>query len=61
MQGQRIGSVRVSTVDQHPERPLEQVPVDRVETDTASGRSGDGAGPDRLAARVACPGHAALV
>jgi DNA invertase Pin-like site-specific DNA recombinase len=30
MQGQRIGYVRVSTVDQNPERQLEQVPVDRV-------------------------------
>jgi DNA invertase Pin-like site-specific DNA recombinase len=38
MQGQRIGSVRASTVDQHPERQLEQVQVDRMETDTASGR-----------------------
>jgi len=34
MQGQRIGYVRVSTVDQNPERQLEQVPVDRVYTDT---------------------------
>jgi len=38
MQGQRIGYVRVSTVDQNPERQLEQVPVDRVYTDTASGK-----------------------
>jgi DNA invertase Pin-like site-specific DNA recombinase len=30
MQGQRIGYVRMSTVDQNPERQLEQVPVDRV-------------------------------
>ena len=36
MQGQRIGYVRVSTVDQNPERQLEQVPVDRVYTDKAS-------------------------
>ena len=38
MQGQRIGYVRVSTVDQNPERQLEQMPVDRVYTDTASGK-----------------------
>src|SRR6266446_3263566 len=38
MQGQRIGYVRVSTLDQHPERQLEQVQVDRVYTDTASGK-----------------------
>jgi DNA invertase Pin-like site-specific DNA recombinase len=38
MQWQRIGDVRVSTVDQNPERQLEQVPVDRVCTDTASGK-----------------------
>jgi DNA invertase Pin-like site-specific DNA recombinase len=38
MQGQRIGYVRVSTVDQHPERQLEQVQVDRLFTDTASGK-----------------------
>src|SRR5262249_40630620 len=38
MRGQRIGSVRVSTVDQPPERYLEQVQVDRVSTDTASGK-----------------------
>ena len=30
MQGQRIGYVRVSTLDQNPERPLEQVQVDRL-------------------------------
>src|SRR5262249_49808725 len=38
MQGQRIGYVRVSTLDQNPERQLEQVQVDRVYTDTASGK-----------------------
>jgi hypothetical protein len=38
MQGQRIGYVRVSTVDQNPERQLEKVQVDRVYTDTASGK-----------------------
>jgi DNA invertase Pin-like site-specific DNA recombinase len=38
LNGQRIGYVRVSTTDQHPERQLEQVPLDRVFTDTASGK-----------------------
>ena len=34
----RIGYVRVSTVDQHPDRQLDQVPVDRIFTDKASGK-----------------------
>lgn len=38
MQGQRIGYVRVSSFDQNPERQLEQIPVDRVFTDKASGK-----------------------
>jgi DNA invertase Pin-like site-specific DNA recombinase len=38
MEGQRIGYVRVSTVDQNPARQLEQVPVARLFTDTASGK-----------------------
>jgi DNA invertase Pin-like site-specific DNA recombinase len=38
MIGQRIGYVRVSSFDQNPERQLEQVAVDRVFTDRASGR-----------------------
>ena len=38
MQGQRIGYVRVSSFDQNPERQLEQVQVDKVFTDTASGK-----------------------
>jgi DNA invertase Pin-like site-specific DNA recombinase len=36
--GQRIGYVRVSSFDQNPERQLEQVQVDRVFTDKASGK-----------------------
>jgi DNA invertase Pin-like site-specific DNA recombinase len=36
--GQRIGYVRVSTVDQNPARQLEHVPVARLFTDTASGK-----------------------
>ena len=38
MQGQRIGYVRVSSLDQNPDRQLEQVAVDRVFTDRASGK-----------------------
>ncbi len=38
MPGQRIGYVRVSHLDQNPGRQLEHVAVDRVFTDTASGR-----------------------
>jgi len=38
MKGQRIGYVRVSSFDQNPERQLEQVQVDRVFTDKASGK-----------------------
>lgn len=38
MGGQRVGYVRVSTFDQNPERQLEQVALDRVFTDKASGK-----------------------
>ena len=38
MHSQRIGYVRVSSFDQNPERQLEQVQVDRVFTDKASGK-----------------------
>ena len=38
MVGQRIGYVRVSSLDQNPDRQLEQVIVDRVFTDQASGK-----------------------
>jgi DNA invertase Pin-like site-specific DNA recombinase len=38
MAGQRVGYVRVSTLDQHTERQLDGIEVDRVFTDTASGR-----------------------
>lgn len=37
MHGQRIGYARVSSLDQNPERQLEQIPLDRVFTDRASG------------------------
>jgi len=38
MNGQRIGYVRVSSLDQNPDRQLEQTPVDRTFTDIASGK-----------------------
>ncbi len=38
MQGQRIGYVRVSTLEQNTLRQLEQVQIDRVFTDKASGK-----------------------
>jgi DNA invertase Pin-like site-specific DNA recombinase len=38
LKGQRIGYVRVSSFDQNPERQLEQVRVDKVFTDKASGK-----------------------
>ncbi len=39
MPGQRLGYVRVSTFDQNPERQLDQVPVDRLFIDKASGKN----------------------
>jgi DNA invertase Pin-like site-specific DNA recombinase len=38
VQGHRIGYIRVSTFDQNPERQLEDVPLDKVFTDKASGK-----------------------
>lgn len=38
MQGHHIGYVRVSSFDQNPERQLDQVPLDKVFTDKASGK-----------------------
>ena len=38
MIGQRLGYVRVSAIDQNPERQLAGVPLDRVFTDRASGK-----------------------
>lgn len=40
-QGQRVGYIRVSSVDQNPDRQLADVPYDRVFTDRVSGRSTD--------------------
>ena len=39
--GQRVGYIRVSSVDQHPDRQLADVLCDRVFTDRVSGRSID--------------------
>ena len=38
MHGQRIGSIRVSTLDQHVDRQLEGIEVDKTFIDTASGK-----------------------
>ena len=38
MSGQRIGYIRVSTLDQHTERQLEGVDLDKIFTDKASGK-----------------------
>jgi DNA invertase Pin-like site-specific DNA recombinase len=38
VKGQRIGYVRVSSFDQNAERQLEHIDIDRVFTDTASGK-----------------------
>jgi DNA invertase Pin-like site-specific DNA recombinase len=38
VRGQRVGYVRVSTLDQRTERQLEQIPLDRVFTDQVSGK-----------------------
>ena len=39
MSGQRIGYVRVSSFDQNPQRQLENISVDRIFTDKASGKN----------------------
>lgn len=38
MKGQRVGYVRISTFDQNPARQLENVQVDKIFTDKASGK-----------------------
>jgi len=38
MSGKRIGYIRVSTVEQNPERQLENINVDRIFSDKASGK-----------------------
>lgn len=52
MKGQRIGYVRVSSFDQNPERQLEQVQVDRIFSDKASGKDTRRPELDRLLAFV---------
>lgn len=52
MAGQRIGYVRVSAFDQNPERQLERVPLDKVFTDTASGRDTNRPGLERMVSYV---------
>jgi DNA invertase Pin-like site-specific DNA recombinase len=52
MNGQRVGYVRVSSFDQNPERQLDQVQVDRVFTDKASGKDTHRTELDRLLAFV---------
>lgn len=52
MNGQRIGYVRVSSVGQNVERQLEQVAVDRVFTDKASGKDTQRPELERLIAFV---------
>ena len=52
MRGQRIGYVRVSSFDQNPERQLEQVTVDRLFTDKASGKDTQRPELERLLAFV---------
>ena len=41
MKGHRVGYIRVSSLDQNPERQLENEQVDRVFTDKASGRDAE--------------------
>ena len=38
MAGQRVGYIRVSSIDQNPDRQLDEVVVDRVFVDKASGK-----------------------
>lgn len=39
MPGKRIGYIRVSTIDQNPDRQLEKIPLDKKFVDYASGKS----------------------
>jgi DNA invertase Pin-like site-specific DNA recombinase len=49
---QRVGYSRVSSLDQNPERQLENVAVDRLFTDTASGKDAQRPELERLLAFV---------
>ena len=42
MAGQRVGYIRVSSLDQHTDRQLDGIELDRVFTDTASGKDAPG-------------------
>lgn len=52
MLGQRVAYIRVSSLDQNPDRQLEQVAVDRTFTDKASGKDVHRPELDRLLAFV---------
>lgn len=52
MPGQRIGYIRVSSLDQNPERQLEHTTVERVFTDKASGKDTQRPALDMLLAFV---------
>lgn len=52
MAGQRVGYIRVSSVDQNPDRQLDEVMVDRVFVDKASGKDVRRPELDRLLAFV---------
>ena len=52
LKGQRVGYVRVSSFDQNPERQWEQVQVDKVFTDKASGKDAQRPQLDALLAFV---------
>ena len=41
MKGQRVGYIRVSSVDQNTQRQLDGMPLDRIFTDKASGKNAD--------------------
>ena len=52
MHGQRIGYIRVSTTDQHPDRQLDQIPVDRIFIDRASGKNTERPALDEMLAYI---------
>lgn len=60
MAGNRVGYIRISSVDQNPERQLDGVPLDHVFTDRASGKDATRPELARLLAFVR-PGDTVLV
>ena len=52
MNGQRVGYIRVSSFDQNPERQLDNIPLDRIFTDKASGKDVQRPALDELCAFV---------